>query len=48
MAEKKDVELNSSHKYIKNITTYGTILTEYPLNTGKRPHTTKATRNITM
>lgn len=26
------MELTSSHKYIKNTSTYGPVLTEYPLN----------------
>ena len=30
----KDMELTSSHRYIKNTSTCGTVLTEYPLNTG--------------
>lgn len=40
-------ELTSSHKYIKNASTSGTILTEYSLYTGRRSHTTKTTRKIT-
>lgn len=35
MAEEKDVEFISSHKYMKNTPTCGTILTEYLLNTGR-------------
>lgn len=31
MAEQKDMELTSSHKYINNIFTNGTILTEHLL-----------------
>ena len=34
MAEEKEMELTSSHKYIKNTTTFGTSLTEYLLDTG--------------
>ena len=41
------IELTSSHKDIKNTSTFGTILTEYPPNTGRRLHTTKAARKIT-
>lgn len=33
MVAEVDMELTSSHKYIKNTSTCGTILTEYPLNT---------------
>ena len=47
MVEQKDVELTSSHKYIKNTSTRRTILTEYLLNAG-RSHKAKITRKITM
>lgn len=33
MVEWENVELNSSHKYIQNMSTYGTILTENWLET---------------
>ena len=39
--EEKDVKLTSSHKYIRNTSTCGTILTEYTLNSGRRSHKTK-------
>ena len=35
MAEEKDVEFISSHKYMKNTSTCGTIFTEYLLNAGR-------------
>ena len=38
------MELTSSHKYIKNTPTCGTILTEHLLNTGRRPQTSKRAR----
>ena len=44
MVYKKNVELPSSHKYIKNTSTNGTILTEHLLNTGRRPQTPERTR----
>ena len=44
MAAAKNVELTSSHKYIKNTSTNGTILTEHLLNTGRRPQTPERTR----
>lgn len=47
MAEKKDMELTSSHKYIKNNYTCETILTEYLLNT-KKTCTSKIARKIIM
>ena len=43
MAEQKDMVVTSSHKYMKNTLTCGTILTEYLLNVGGRSHTTKTT-----
>lgn len=48
MAEQKGVEFTSSHKHVKNTSTCGAVLTEYPLNAGRRCHTTKAARKITM
>ena len=36
--EQINVELTTSHKYIKNIPTGGTILIEYLLNIGRRFH----------
>lgn len=47
MAEKKDMELTSSHKYTKNNYTCETILTEYLLQACRRSHTNKATRKMT-
>ena len=44
--EKKDVESISSHKYIKNASTCGVILTEYLLK-ADRTHTTEVARKIT-
>ena len=38
------MEHTSSHKYIKNISTFGTILTEHLLNPGRRPQTTESAR----
>lgn len=35
MAEEKDVEFISSHKYMKNTSTCGTIFTEFLLNAGR-------------
>ena len=45
MAEKKDMELTSSHKYTKNNYTCETILTEYLLNT-RKTYTSKIARKI--
>ena len=42
-AEQKDMDLILSHKYIKNTSTCGTILTEYVLDSG-RSHKTKIAR----
>ena len=41
MREQKDVELTSSHKYIKNTSTCGIILTKYLLNAGGGSQKTK-------
>lgn len=38
------MKLTSSHKYVKNTSTCGTILSEYLLNTGRRLHTSERTR----
>lgn len=40
-AEQKDMVLTSSHIYMKNVLTCGTVLTEYLLNVDGRYHTTK-------
>ena len=37
IVEEESMELNSSHKNIKNASTSGTIHTEHLLNSGKRP-----------
>ena len=42
--EFKDVEIISSHKYIKNTLTYTTVLTEDLLNTSRRPQTPERKR----
>ena len=42
--EYKDVEIISSHKYIKNTLTYATVLTEDLLNTSRRPQTPERKR----
>ena len=42
--EYKDVEIISSHKYIKNTLTYATALTEDLLNTSRRPQTPERKR----
>ena len=44
MAEQQDVTLPFSHKYIKNTSTCGTILTEYLLNTARTPQTAERAR----
>ena len=36
MAKKEDIELTSLHKYIKNTSTSGAILTENKLETGRK------------
>ena len=41
MAEKEDVKLTSSNKYVTNTSTCGTILTEYLLNVGRISQTPK-------
>ena len=38
------MKLTASHKYIKNTSTCGTVLTEYLLNAGRRRWTTKRAR----
>ena len=38
------MEFTSPHKYIKNTSTNGTILTEHLLNTSRRPQTPKRTK----
>ena len=38
------MELTFSHKYIKNTSTCGMILTEHLLNAGRRPRTCKTVR----
>ena len=38
------MELTFSHKYIKNTSTCGMILTEHLLNAGRRPKTSKRVR----
>ena len=38
------MELTSSHKYIKNTSTCGTLLTEHLLNAGRRPQTSERAR----
>ena len=40
------MELTSSHIYIKNISTSGTIHTEHLLNTGRRPQPSKRARTL--
>lgn len=40
------MELTSPHKDIKNSSTYGVILTENKLKTGRNSYTTKALRKI--
>ena len=42
------MEFTSSHKYIKNTSTNGTILTENLLNTNRGPWTPKRTRQTPM
>ena len=44
MVEEKDMGLTFSHKYIKNTSTCGMILTEHLLNAGRRPQTSKRAR----
>ena len=44
LVEAWDVELISFHKYIKDISTCGKILTEHPLNMGRRPGTYEKAR----
>ena len=46
MEKQKDMELISPHKYIKNASTSGSTLTEYPLRAGRRSHTAKATKRL--
>ena len=46
MAEYEDVEFVSPHKYIKNTSTNGTILTEHLLNISGRIRIPKRTRTI--
>lgn len=41
MVKKLDVELSSSHEYIKNTSTSGTIHIEHMLNAGRRPQTSE-------
>ena len=41
MVEKRDVELTSPYKYIKNTSACGTILTEYLLKACRRSHKPK-------
>ena len=47
MAEQRDMELTSSHKYITNTSTCGTVLTEYLPKACRRSHTNKAARKVT-
>ena len=42
------MEFTSSHKYIKNTSTDGTILTEHLLNISRGPWTSKRSRKIPM
>ena len=44
MMEKQDMELISSHKFIKNTSTSGMIYTEHLVNASRRPQTSKRTR----
>lgn len=46
MVGQKDMELASSHKYMKNASTNGTILTAHLLNTSRRPQTPERTGMI--
>ena len=48
MAEQEDVEFASPHKYIKNTSTNGTVLTEHLLNTSGGSWTPIWTRKIPM
>ena len=42
------MELTFSHKYLKNTSTCGIILTDYLLNAGRKSHTNKVAGKITM
>ena len=44
MAKYSDMKLTLSHKYNKNTSTHGTILTEYILNAGRKPQTAERAR----
>ena len=46
MVELEDEEFASSHKYIKNIPTNGTTVTEHLLKINGKPQTPKGTRKI--
>ena len=46
MVEMEDEEFASSHKYIKNIPTNGTTVTEHLLKISGKPQAPKGTRKI--
>ena len=48
MAEQEDAEFISPHKYIKNTSTNGTVLTEHLQNISRRLQTPKRTRKIPL
>lgn len=48
MVEYEDMELISSHKCIKNMSTNGTVFTEHLLNASRKPQTHERTRRISI